>query len=67
MVPIKSNHHQNHYPPLDHAEMKSQPFKLHFLTAIVAVHSSFFYLQPTSTSSTHVLHPSPIDKFHWFL
>ncbi|MFS7902135.1 hypothetical protein Hanom_Chr01g00007671 [Helianthus anomalus] len=28
MVPIKSNHHPNRYAPLDHAEMKSQPFKL---------------------------------------
>ncbi|MFS7931383.1 hypothetical protein Hanom_Chr04g00355321 [Helianthus anomalus] len=37
MESIKSNHHPNQYPPLDHAEMKSQSYKLYFLTVIVAV------------------------------
>ncbi|MFS7972635.1 putative peptidase S26A, signal peptidase I, lysine active, lexA/Signal peptidase-like superfamily [Helianthus anomalus] len=43
MEPIKCNHHPSQYPPLDHAEIKSQPFKLNFLTAIMAVLSSFLY------------------------
>ncbi|MFS8001861.1 hypothetical protein Hanom_Chr13g01195301 [Helianthus anomalus] len=37
MVPIKSNRFLNRYPPSDHAEMKSQPFKLQKITAVVAV------------------------------
>ncbi|MFS7919832.1 hypothetical protein Hanom_Chr03g00217261 [Helianthus anomalus] len=44
MEPIKCNHYSNQYSPLDHAEMKSQPFKLHFLTAVMAVLSGFFFL-----------------------
>ncbi|MFS7933646.1 hypothetical protein Hanom_Chr04g00382321 [Helianthus anomalus] len=37
MEPIKCNHHSSQYPPLDHAEIKSQPFKLLKLTAMMAV------------------------------
>ncbi|MFS7901654.1 hypothetical protein Hanom_Chr01g00002201 [Helianthus anomalus] len=40
MVPIKFNHHPNRYPPSDHAEMKSQPFKLQKITTLAAVRSS---------------------------
>ncbi|MFS8023986.1 hypothetical protein Hanom_Chr16g01457971 [Helianthus anomalus] len=42
MEPIKSNHHSNQYPPLDHPEMKSEPFKLHFLIAVVQFSAVFF-------------------------
>ncbi|KAJ0585802.1 hypothetical protein HanRHA438_Chr05g0241281 [Helianthus annuus] len=41
MEPIKCNHFLNHSCLLDHAENKSRPFKLLFLTANIAVHSSF--------------------------
>ncbi|MFS7973823.1 hypothetical protein Hanom_Chr09g00861181 [Helianthus anomalus] len=41
MEPIKSNHHPSQYPPLDHAEMKSQPFKLLKLTAMMVVFYSY--------------------------
>ncbi|MFS7993351.1 hypothetical protein Hanom_Chr12g01093041 [Helianthus anomalus] len=41
MEPIKSNHHPSQYPPLDHAKIKSQPFKLTILTAFTSVISSF--------------------------
>ncbi|MFS7902282.1 hypothetical protein Hanom_Chr01g00009441 [Helianthus anomalus] len=41
MEPIKSNHHPSQYPPLDHAEMKSQPFKLAKITALMEVICSF--------------------------
>ncbi|MFS7907386.1 hypothetical protein Hanom_Chr01g00070761 [Helianthus anomalus] len=34
---IKSNHYPSQYLPLDHAEMKSQPFKLAKITTLVAV------------------------------
>ncbi|MFS7908022.1 hypothetical protein Hanom_Chr01g00078321 [Helianthus anomalus] len=39
--PIKSNCFSHHSLPLDLAEMKSWPFKLHFITANIAVHGSF--------------------------
>ncbi|MFS8028046.1 hypothetical protein Hanom_Chr16g01505851 [Helianthus anomalus] len=41
MESIKSNHFWNQSLTSDHAEIKSQPFKLIKLTATVAVHSSF--------------------------
>ncbi|MFS8033413.1 hypothetical protein Hanom_Chr17g01569261 [Helianthus anomalus] len=41
MEPIKSNQLSNQSSPLDLAEIKSQPLKLYFLTAIVAVLGSF--------------------------
>ncbi|KAJ0935927.1 hypothetical protein HanRHA438_Chr03g0125041 [Helianthus annuus] len=41
MVPIKSNHHPNQYPPSDHAEIKSQPFKLPKITALMAVQGGY--------------------------
>ncbi|MFS8003164.1 hypothetical protein Hanom_Chr13g01210681 [Helianthus anomalus] len=41
MEPIKSNHHPSQYPPLDHAEIKSQPFKLAKITALMEVICSF--------------------------
>ncbi|MFS7941335.1 hypothetical protein Hanom_Chr09g00864421 [Helianthus anomalus] len=50
--PIKCNHLPNRYPPLDLAEMKSEPFKLTKITALVAVPRSygwFLYVVVTST------------------
>ncbi|KAJ0463390.1 putative protein kinase RLK-Pelle-RLCK-VIIa-2 family [Helianthus annuus] len=47
MVPIKSNQLSNQSPSLDLAAIKSQPFKLIFLTAMIAVQVSsnrFLYL-----------------------
>ncbi|MFS7916450.1 hypothetical protein Hanom_Chr02g00177241 [Helianthus anomalus] len=41
MEPIKSNCFSNHFPPLDLADMKSQPLKLIILTALVSVLGSF--------------------------
>ncbi|MFS8010511.1 hypothetical protein Hanom_Chr14g01297971 [Helianthus anomalus] len=41
MEPIKSNHFPSQYPLLDHAEMKSQPFKLAKITALMEVICSF--------------------------
>ncbi|KAJ0702761.1 putative protein kinase RLK-Pelle-RLCK-VIIa-2 family [Helianthus annuus] len=59
MVPIKSNQLSNQSPPLDLAAIKSQPFKLIFLTAMIAVQVSsnrFLYL--------HLFFPcSPQFKF----
>ncbi|MFS7989736.1 hypothetical protein Hanom_Chr11g01050391 [Helianthus anomalus] len=52
MEPIKSNHHPSQYPPLDHAEMKSQPFKLPKITTLMAVvggYRRFLQLVVTST------------------
>ncbi|KAJ0691823.1 hypothetical protein HanPI659440_Chr15g0579191 [Helianthus annuus] len=37
MEPIKSNHHPSQYPPLDLAEIKSQPLKLTKITTSMAV------------------------------
>ncbi|MFS7916130.1 hypothetical protein Hanom_Chr02g00173691 [Helianthus anomalus] len=34
MEPIKSNHHPSQYPPLDLAEIKSQPLKLIKITSV---------------------------------
>ncbi|MFS8016007.1 hypothetical protein Hanom_Chr15g01363341 [Helianthus anomalus] len=42
MEPIKSNHHPSQYPPSDHAEMKSQPFKLQKITAMIAVQDGYW-------------------------
>ncbi|MFS7901281.1 hypothetical protein Hanom_Chr00s188514g01834061 [Helianthus anomalus] len=56
MEPIKSNHLQNPSPPLDLAETKSRPFKLHFLTAISAVMSSFLVGSYLRKFRPHVLH-----------
>ncbi|MFS8010201.1 hypothetical protein Hanom_Chr14g01294321 [Helianthus anomalus] len=44
MEPIKSNHHPSQYPPLDHAEMKSQSFKLAKITALMEVICSFLHV-----------------------
>ncbi|MFS8032369.1 hypothetical protein Hanom_Chr17g01556781 [Helianthus anomalus] len=41
MDPIKSNHHQNRYPSSDHAEMKSQPFKLTKIIALMVVQGGY--------------------------
>ncbi|MFS7975898.1 hypothetical protein Hanom_Chr10g00886021 [Helianthus anomalus] len=41
MQPIKANCFSNHFPPLDFADMKSQPLKLTILTALVSVFGSF--------------------------
>ncbi|MFS7991200.1 hypothetical protein Hanom_Chr12g01068001 [Helianthus anomalus] len=52
MEPIKSNHFLNQYSPSDHAEMKSQPFKLQKITALMAVpggYGRFLQLVVTST------------------
>ncbi|KAJ0511418.1 hypothetical protein HanIR_Chr11g0551951 [Helianthus annuus] len=59
MEPIKSNHHPSQYSPLDHAEMKSQPFKLTKITAVVAVHGGLEQLLvvtwiPVFTPHVHV-------------
>ncbi|MFS7980208.1 hypothetical protein Hanom_Chr16g01428051 [Helianthus anomalus] len=40
---IKSNYPSNHSPPLDLAEMKSQPLKLIKITSTIAVQGSFFW------------------------
>ncbi|MFS7902082.1 hypothetical protein Hanom_Chr01g00007091 [Helianthus anomalus] len=40
--PIKSNHHPNRYPPSDHAEMKSQPFKLQKITTLMVVQGGYW-------------------------
>ncbi|MFS8028366.1 hypothetical protein Hanom_Chr16g01509721 [Helianthus anomalus] len=56
MEPIKSNQLLNPSPPLDHAEIKSQPSKLSILTAFTSVINSFLI----SFFSSHVagnLHP----------
>ncbi|MFS7915252.1 hypothetical protein Hanom_Chr06g00508251 [Helianthus anomalus] len=42
MVSIKSNHFLNQSRPSDHAEIKSQPFKLQKITALMAVPCGFF-------------------------
>ncbi|MFS7971914.1 hypothetical protein Hanom_Chr09g00838401 [Helianthus anomalus] len=50
--PIKSNRFANQYSPSDHAEMKSQPFKLLKITALMAVpggYGRFLQLMVTST------------------
>ncbi|MFS8019226.1 hypothetical protein Hanom_Chr15g01401331 [Helianthus anomalus] len=39
--PIKCNRFLNRYPSLDHVEMKSQPFKLPKITAMMAVRGGF--------------------------
>ncbi|KAF5753851.1 hypothetical protein HanXRQr2_Chr17g0784681 [Helianthus annuus] len=39
MVPIKSNQLLNQYPPLDLAEIKSQPLKLPKITTVMEVYS----------------------------
>ncbi|MFS8008539.1 hypothetical protein Hanom_Chr14g01273991 [Helianthus anomalus] len=44
MEPIKSNQLSNQYPPLDLAEIKSQPLKLIKITSLIAVESSFLGL-----------------------
>ncbi|MFS8028639.1 hypothetical protein Hanom_Chr16g01512841 [Helianthus anomalus] len=52
MEPIKSNRFLNRYPPSDHVEMKSWPFKLPKITALMAVpggYGRFFQLVVTST------------------
>ncbi|MFS7979641.1 hypothetical protein Hanom_Chr10g00930091 [Helianthus anomalus] len=47
MDPIKSNQLLNQYPPLDLAEIKSQPLKLQKITDVVAVQgSSLCFSQP---------------------
>ncbi|MFS8014157.1 hypothetical protein Hanom_Chr15g01341291 [Helianthus anomalus] len=51
MVPIKSNQLLNQSPPLDLAEIKSQPLKLTKITAVVAVGGSFLWFVVTSTFS----------------
>ncbi|MFS7904995.1 hypothetical protein Hanom_Chr01g00042581 [Helianthus anomalus] len=40
--PTKSNYHPNRYPPLDHTEMKSQPFKLQKITTLMAVRGGYW-------------------------
>ncbi|MFS7998738.1 hypothetical protein Hanom_Chr12g01157461 [Helianthus anomalus] len=57
---IKSNRFLNRYPPSDHAEMKSQPFKLLKITAMMAVWGGsrrFFWL---AFFSVHI--PTSIHK-----
>ncbi|MFS7992040.1 hypothetical protein Hanom_Chr12g01077621 [Helianthus anomalus] len=44
MEPIKSNQLSNQYPPLDLAEIKSQPLKLIKITSLMVVKSSFLGL-----------------------
>ncbi|KAJ0879632.1 hypothetical protein HanRHA438_Chr10g0453701 [Helianthus annuus] len=51
MEPIKSNCFSNQSPPLDLAEMKSQPLKLTKITSMIAVQgSSIRFLQQLVTS-----------------
>ncbi|MFS7997920.1 hypothetical protein Hanom_Chr12g01147671 [Helianthus anomalus] len=45
MEPIKCNHHLSQHPPLDLAEIKSQPLKLMKITSVMAVKSSFMCLR----------------------
>ncbi|MFS7951288.1 hypothetical protein Hanom_Chr07g00593301 [Helianthus anomalus] len=59
MEPLKSNHYSSQYPPLDHAEMKSQQFKLTKITVVVAVHDGLEQLLvvtwiPVFTPHVHV-------------
>ncbi|KAJ0465818.1 hypothetical protein HanHA300_Chr14g0542331 [Helianthus annuus] len=57
MDPIKSNQLLNQYPPLDLAEIKSQPLKLQKITDVVAVQgSSLCFSQPPPLSQTHFPH-----------
>ncbi|KAJ0837821.1 hypothetical protein HanRHA438_Chr16g0782331 [Helianthus annuus] len=55
MVPIKCNQLLNQYPPLDLAEIKSQPVKLPKIIAVIAVQGAvpygFPHLVVTSTFS----------------
>ncbi|MFS8008292.1 hypothetical protein Hanom_Chr14g01270951 [Helianthus anomalus] len=65
MKPIKSNCLPNHPPPYDLDEIKSWPFKLHFLTSIVAVISGYWMVSwpsPLSRDSRyhHIGYSSPI-------
>ncbi|MFS7928391.1 hypothetical protein Hanom_Chr04g00320221 [Helianthus anomalus] len=41
IVSINSNRFLNRYPPSDHVEIKSQPFKLPKITAMMAVWGGF--------------------------
>ncbi|MFS7943086.1 hypothetical protein Hanom_Chr06g00496191 [Helianthus anomalus] len=63
MEPIKSNHHISQYPPLDHAEMKSQPFKLPKLTAMMAVFYSYLQFSQFHTLSPMNLQLSTVLAF----
>ncbi|MFS7982727.1 hypothetical protein Hanom_Chr10g00966181 [Helianthus anomalus] len=48
MEPIKSNQLSNQYPPLDLAEIKSQPLKLIKITSLMAVSRQFFTVSSSS-------------------
>ncbi|MFS7941773.1 hypothetical protein Hanom_Chr06g00480331 [Helianthus anomalus] len=57
MVPIKSNRFLNRYPPLDYAEMKSQPCKLQKITALMAIPGGYGrFLE--ADSYLHLLRPT---------